>query len=71
MQSVPKRKSRTCFEVISEVLYLDGNELHCGDLLNPMELGARLIDLVALEMIRPIDGVMVPRLSSNLKPANS
>lgn len=50
-----QKKTRNCFEVTSEVLYLDGKELHCGDLLNPMQLGARLIDLVALGMVRPIE----------------
>ena len=50
-----QKKTRTCFEVTSEVLYLDGKELHFGDVLNPVQLGARLIDLVALGMVRPIE----------------
>jgi len=62
-----QNKSRTCFEVVSEVLYLDGNELHCGDTLNTVELGARLIDLVALEMIRPIEPSTILMRSVNPK----
>lgn len=54
------------FEVISDVLYLDGAVLHCGDMLNPTNLGARLIDLVALDMIRPVDRPHRRSVSSNL-----
>ncbi|MDR3689578.1 MAG: hypothetical protein P4L46_09385 [Fimbriimonas sp.] len=60
------RKARMYFEVISDVLYLDGAVLHCGDMLNPTNLGARLIDLVALDMIRPVDRPHRRSVSSNL-----
>ena len=62
-----QRRVRTKFEVISEVLYLDGLELHYGDVLNPVDLGARLIDLVALGMIRPIDGPYLSCLGNPLR----
>ena len=62
-----QRRMRTSFEVISEVLYLDGLELHYGDLLNPMDLGGRLIDLIALGMIRPVDSQNLAMLSTPIR----